>query len=209
MGALPRRLFRPSGLAARLLGRFSESGTVAAVAITATAAVTIVTLIPLVGTIVARLFAATIFVLATFALRLFGAVVAGEIGRVELVTLILEILVARAEALLLLLLPGAVVRKDAEIMIGELQIIFRIHPIARHLGIARHILVFLKKLGCIATRAVVDPVAVVAATPVTTIGAPVIVPTAIPATGLPVVDQELILAFTLPSFTENTVQSPS
>ncbi|GGA04305.1 hypothetical protein GCM10019071_38560 [Sphingobium fuliginis] len=105
--------------------------------------------------------------------------------------------------MLLLLLTGAIVGQHAEIMVGKLQIIFRIHPIARHLGIARHILVFFKKLGRIAARAAVDPVAIVTAAPIATVGpAIIVVPAAIPATGLPVVDQELILAFTLPSFTE-------
>src|SRR3546814_7725153 len=76
-------------------------------------------------------------------------------------------------------------------------------PIPRHLGIARHILVFFKKLGRIAAFAAVDPVAIVAAAPIATVGpAIIVVPAAIPATGLPVVDQELILAFTLPSFAE-------
>jgi hypothetical protein len=98
-------------------------------------------------------------------------------------------------------------------MIGELQIIFGVHTVAGHLGIARHILVFLKKLGRIAAGAVVDTVAVVATAPVTAIGTTVVViiPAAIAATGLPVVDQDMILAFAMIIFTENTVQllSPS
>ncbi len=189
-----------------MIGRFAESRAIATTAVAAAATFTIVALIPLLGT----LLAAAILVLATLGLRLFDAMIfASEIRRVEIFALILEILVARTEALLLLLLPGTIVGKDAEIMIGELQKIFRIHPVPRHLRVTRHILVFFKKLGCVATGAVVNPIAVIAATPVTAIGASVIIPTAIPATGLPVVDQELILAFTLPSFTENTVQSPS
>ncbi len=93
-------------------------------------------------------------------------------------------------------------------MVGELQIIFRIHPVARHLGVASHILVLLEKLDRIPASAAVDPVAAIAAAPVTAARTSIIiVPAAITATGLPVVDQELVLAFTLPSFTENIVQS--
>src|SRR3546814_1532542 len=59
--------------------------------------------------------------------RLIGArVLARFVGGVEIVETVVEILVPGAEALLLLLLPGAVVGKHAEIMVGELQIILRI-----------------------------------------------------------------------------------
>src|SRR3546814_4723491 len=59
--------------------------------------------------------------------RLIGArVLARFVGGVEIVETVVEILVPGAEALLLLLLPGAVVGKTAEIMVGELQIILRI-----------------------------------------------------------------------------------
>jgi hypothetical protein len=138
-------------------------------------------------------------------------VIAVEAG-VEIVTILVEIaFFTGAVALLLLLLTGTVVGEYAEIMIGKLQIIFGIDPVARHLGIARHILVFLKKLGRVAACAVVDAVTVVATAPIVAVGTSVviIVPAAIAATGLPVVDQDMILAFAMTKFTENTVQSPS
>lgn len=186
----------------------------------ATAVVPVIAIIPLIPVapvavvpalaIVARFVTAALEILPAIGGLIGANVLAAFIARVEIVEIIVEALIAGAEALLLLLLPGAVVGKDAEIMVGKLQIIFRIHPIARHLGVARHIPVFFKKLGRIAACAVVDPVAIVATAPIATIGTTtIVVPAAIPATGLPVVDQELILAFTLPSFTENTVQSPS
>ncbi len=189
----------------------------------ATAVVPVIAIIPIVAliavapvavvpalTIVARFVTAALEILPAIGGLIGANVLAAFIARVEIVEIIVEALIAGAEALLLLLLPGAVVGQDAEIMVGKLQIIFRIHPIARHLGVARHIPVFFKKLGRIAARAVVNPVAIVATAPIATIGTTtIVVPAAIPATGLPVVDQELILAFTLPSFTENTVQSPS
>jgi hypothetical protein len=186
------------------------------------------------GTIILALIALTLFALALITLPLVarGAVILALVARravilrlrvsaeiviaveasVEIVTILVEIaFFTRAVALLLLLLAGAVVGEHAEIMIGKLQIIFGIDPVARHLGIARHILVFLKKLGRVAARAVVDAVTVVATAPIVAVGTSVviIVPAAIAATGLPVVDQDMILAFAMTKFTENTVQSPS
>lgn len=97
---------------------------------------------------------------------------------------------------LLLFLTGAIVGKHAEIMVGELEIIFRVHPIPGKLRIAGHVPVFLKKLGSIATRAVIDAVAIIATAPVlTTIGASIVVPAAITTAGLPVVDQDIVLTF--------------
>ena len=46
-------------------------------------------------------------------------------------------------------------------MIGELQIIFGVDPVALHLRIGRQRLVFLEQLRGIAARAIVDAVAVV------------------------------------------------
>jgi hypothetical protein len=191
----------------RLLGCFGKSRAVTARAVAAIAAVAIVL-------IVARLIPAAFAFIAPLKLllrlRLFCAIIVARIiRRIEIIAFIIEIVVRTAEALLLLLLPGAVVGKDAEIMIGELQIIFRVHPVAGHLGVAGHILVFFKKLGRVAACTVVNPVTAVATAPVTTVGATVVVPAAITATGLPVVDQDLVLAFTLPTFTEIIVQSLS
>jgi hypothetical protein len=46
-------------------------------------------------------------------------------------------------------------------VIGELQVIFGVHPVARQLRVASEVLVFLKQLRGIATCAIVDPVALV------------------------------------------------
>ncbi|GLV24034.1 hypothetical protein TomTYG45_04760 [Sphingobium sp. TomTYG45] len=163
--------------------------------------------------LVARLIPATIAFIATFEmllLRLATIIIARIFRSVEIIAFIIAIVFRTAVALLLLLLPGAIVGEHAEIMIGKLQIIFRIHPVARHLGVTSHILVFFQKLDRVAACAAINPVAAIATAPVTAAGTSVIVvPAAIPATGLPVVDQELVLAFTLPSFTENIVQSLS
>jgi hypothetical protein len=60
---------------------------------------------------------------------------------------------------ILLFEARAVLTQHAEIMIGELEIIFGLNPIARELGVARHALVFLEQLSGIAALAVVLPVA--------------------------------------------------
>lgn len=178
-------------------------------ATTAIPAVLVIAIVPLIPLLIARLFTAAITFERTFALRLFGtAFLARIFRRVEIITVIIEIFIGTAETLLRLLffLSGAIVGQNAEIVVRELQKIFRVHPITDHLSVARHILVFFKKLGRVTAGAVVDTIAAVATTPVAAAGTTIIVPAAITATGLPVIDQELVLAFTLPSFTENTVQ---
>jgi len=192
------------------LGCFGVSGaiparTVATVAVIATALL-LTRLIP-----AAITFIAAIAIELLRLLLLVGAIILARIiGRIEIVAFIIEVVLGAAEALLLFLLPSAIVGQNAEIMIGKLQIIFRIDPITGHLGVASHILVFFKKLGCIAPRAAINPVAAIATAPIATVGTTVVViPAAITATGLPVVDQDLVLAFTLPSFTEIIVQSLS
>jgi hypothetical protein len=90
-------------------------------------------------------------------------------------------------------------------MVGELEIIFHVHPVAGRLGVARHILVLFQKLGGVAPGAIVDAIAIVAPAPIAAIGtSAIIVPTAIAPAGLPVVDQDMVLAFTCVSITENT-----
>lgn len=173
----------------------------------------IVAVIPIPATAVVPTFAeivpAALTVLSPLERRVGAGILAAFLAHLELVAILIEILVMAAVALLLLFLASAIIGQHAEIMIGKLQIIFSVHAIAGELRVACHILVFFKKLGCIAASAAVNPVPVVAPAPISTVGTPVIVPAAITPAGLPVVDQELILAFTLPSFTENTVQSPS
>ena len=169
----------------------------------------------LIPALIARLIAALIprlapALIARSALGLVGAsIVAAIIGAVEFIAVFAIVIVIATITLLLFFLAGAIVGQHAEIMVGELQIIFGIHAVAGHLRIAGHILVFLKKLGRIAARAVVDAVAIVAAAPVATIGSTVIVPAAIATAGLPVVDQDMVLAFAMSKLTEDTVQSPS
>jgi hypothetical protein len=151
------------------------------------------------------------FRLALLTRGIHAEIVAGIVHAVEiLIVLVIAFVGPAAATLLLLFLARSVVGEDAEIMVGELQIIFRVHPIARHLGIARHVPVFFEKLGRIAACTVVDAVAIIATAPISTTGTTatiVVIPAAIATAGLPIVDQDMILALIV--FTENTVQSPS
>ena len=47
-------------------------------------------------------------------------------------------------------------------MVGELEIIFGHHPIARQLRIARHVAIFFEQLGGITARPAIDPVGLIA-----------------------------------------------
>ncbi|MGF7169618.1 hypothetical protein FHS91_001287 [Sphingobium xanthum] len=79
-------------------------------------------------------------------------------------------------------------------MVGELEIIFGVHPIARHLRITREVAIFFEQLRRIAAGAVVDPVAGISIAAIATtaaILAGVIVPAAT-ATGLTIVDQRFV-----------------
>lgn len=87
-------------------------------------------------------------------------------------------------------LTGAVIGQHAEIMVGKLQIIFRVYPVAGQLRIARHVAVFFQQLGGIATRAVIDTIAVVTAAAVLATGTTIIVvPATIAAAGLTIINQ--------------------
>lgn len=88
------------------------------------------------------------------------------LARVELVAFVGVIaVVAIVAARALLLKAGAALAQHAEIMVRELEVIFGVHAITGHLGVARQILVFLVKLLGIAARAIVDAVVVAARTP--------------------------------------------
>ena len=119
------------------------------------------------GTIVALLRTLVAEALATPAtLGLAGARLLLGADRIALVAEIVAVVelievVALAAHRLLVVRPAALVREDTEIMIRELQIIFSVDAITRHLRVAGHVLVFLEQLRGIAPRATVDPVAAV------------------------------------------------
>jgi len=164
------------------------------------AARAIVTLTIFTGTIVALLRTLVAEALATPAtLGLAGARLLLGADRIALVAEIVAVVelievVALAAHRLLVVRPAALVREDTEIMIRELQIIFSVDAITRHLRVAGHVLVFLEQLRGIAPRATVDPVAAVtlsmAAATLTLLLATT---TAATATVLTVVDQFTVL----------------
>jgi hypothetical protein len=87
--------------------------------------------------------------------------------------------------------PGALVlearaafAQHAEIMVRELQIIFRLDTVAGELGVTRHALVFLKQLGGVAPLAIILTVPRLSAEVLSPLA-----PTAAPAAALSVVDQ--------------------
>lgn len=93
------------------------------------------------------------------------AVVVVVVTIVIVVRVIVAVVIAIiAVTRLLLVLPGLEIGLHAEIVIGELQIIFRVHPVIIHLRILRELLVFLQKLSGIAARAIVDPVLMIETT---------------------------------------------
>ena len=93
------------------------------------------------------------------------AVVVVVVTIVIVVLIIVAVVIAIiAVTRLLLVLPGLEIGLHAEIMIGELQIIFRVHPVVIHLRILRELLVFFQKLSGIAARAIVDPVLMIETT---------------------------------------------
>jgi len=111
---------------------------------------------------------------------------------VEILVITVVELVVRAAARLIFFKARARFGEHAEIMIGKLQIIFGVDPVALHLGIARQRLVFLEQLGRVAAGPIIDAIAVFRT-------APRIAPTlrALPATtataaGLTIVDQVLL-----------------
>src|SRR3546814_9220970 len=95
-------------------------------------------------------------------------------------------------------LTGAMFIQNAEIMIGELQIIFGGHPVALGLRIARQVLVLFEKLARIAPLARINPVsrvrplALTAAATHRTLPAPT---APIIAAVLPIIDQNSISLF--------------
>lgn len=85
------------------------------------------------------------------------ALVAEIVVHVELVEI-----VALATLLALLVGAAALIGEHAEVMVGELQIIFGVDAIARKLRIARHVAVLFQQLRRIAARPAVDTIAAVA-----------------------------------------------
>ncbi len=127
-----------------------------------------------------------------------GIALLADADRLTLVTIfVVAVEVLRGAALLRLILePAALIAQHPEIMVGELEIIFGVHPVALTLRIRREVLVLLVKLVRIAARAVIDTIAVVGTTltaltrAATIVAAAATVATATaPSLLLPIIDQ--------------------
>ena len=88
---------------------------------------------------------------------LFAVVILALVGTI----LVLVAIEFAARPLLFLL--RAHVGDDAEIVVGELQVVFGLHPVAVERGIVRELLVLLEHLRRVAPGSAIDPVALVAA----------------------------------------------
>jgi hypothetical protein len=111
-------------------------------------------------------------------------IVGGGVDILVAVLLLFQIIIALA-ARILLFEAGAALAQHAKIMVGELEVIFGLDPIASKLGIARHALVFFKQLRRIAALAVVLAIAGLAAD----VLAPLPAAAATAATLLSIIDQ--------------------
>ena len=78
------------------------------------------------------------------------------------VKIIVALLAATALLLMLVFEPRAAVLEDAEIMVGELEVIFGLDAVPGKLRVARHALVFLEELGGVAALTIVARVATAA-----------------------------------------------
>jgi hypothetical protein len=133
----------------------------------ATRAIALVIVAPLIVVVVAAFVTATAITTPVFGDA--GLFVGAHRFALEAEIVVLVEIVATTPLLLaLILVPPPLVGQHAEIVIGELQIIFGVHAVTGHLRIARHVAVFLVQLGRVTTRAAVDPVAAVTLTAATT-----------------------------------------
>ncbi len=127
---------------------------------------------------------AVVTLLTVTALGTFILIVAG-VEHLLVAILVVEIVFALAAGILILEARAALA-EHAKIMVGVLQVIFRLHAVAGELRVARHALVFLQELGGVAALAIVLPV--------TGLAAEVLAPrsataTTTPAAVLSIVDQ--------------------
>ncbi len=97
--------------------------------------------------------------LALRLLVLVAIIAVAVIVHVRLHAIIAVIVLVIIATALLLVEPRPGIAQHAEIMVGELQIIFGLDAIAGKLGVARHALIFLVQLGGIATLPVIAGVA--------------------------------------------------
>lgn len=139
-----------------ILTRFTRLPLLAWLAIAALLARFAIVLLVAAITLVA--IATIVAVAAVIAIAALLALLAG----IVLIVVIIAVIVVGLLTLVLLLEPRAAFAQHAEIMIGELVVIFGVDAVALALRVAREVLVLFEQLGGIAARAIVDAVAGVA-----------------------------------------------
>jgi hypothetical protein len=85
-------------------------------------------------------------------------------------------------------LTAAEIGEHAEIMVGKLQIIFRLHTITVQLGVLRQLFIFFEHLGSVSARAIVDAILVIVAIAVVILRT--IIAPAATAAGLPIIHKD-------------------
>jgi len=116
---------------------------------------------------------------ALTAIVVVGPVVIGSLAGVSVIVAVVRGIVAPLPALLFETRPAFV--EDPEIMVGELQEIFALDPVARELRVASHVLVLLEQLRRVAALPVILAVAPGSGSP--------LAPAAAPAAALSIIDQ--------------------
>lgn len=85
-------------------------------------------------------------------------------------------------------LTAAEIGQHAEIMVGKLQIIFRLHTITVQLGVLRQLFIFFEHLGSVSAGAIVDAILVIVAIAVVILRT--IIAPAATAAGLPIIHKD-------------------
>ena len=172
--------------------RIAIVATVAPVVAAVIGAVIVAVAIAAVAAIVVALAVAALALIAVAVIAV--AIEIGVIVRVEILDAadFTLAIVAIRRAAVPFFLAGAEIAVHAEIMVGKLKIIFGLDTVARKLGVAREIFVFLDHLRRVAARPAVDTIGLVdTAAAATRLRTVVVIVAAATATALPVVHVQL------------------
>jgi hypothetical protein len=85
-------------------------------------------------------------------------------------------------------LTAAEIGEHTEIMVGKLQIIFRLHTITVQLGVLRQLFIFFEHLGSVSASTIVDAILVIVA--ITVVILRTIIAPAATAAGLPIIHKD-------------------
>lgn len=88
-------------------------------------------------------------------------------------------------------LTAAIIGEHTEIMVGELQIIFRVHPVAIMLCVLRQLFEFFEHLARVAARPVVDPILVIITVAIIILRTVIVIAPTAPAVGLAIIHKDI------------------